>query len=191
MNGNSAASSVEGFVYTAMNSVYHAALAFIGQNVGAKKVKNIKKVTIYSLIIVCIVSMTLGGILFLSGQHVLKIYTDVPKEIEVGFIRLHYLCLPYFLCGIMDVMVGCLRGLGYSTLPMIVSIVGVCGFRIFWILGIFYNYTDFQNVEDLNMLYISYPISWIITFFAHLGCYLFASRKRIKLINQELALSFD
>lgn len=191
MNGNSAASSVEGFVYTAMNSVYHAALAFMGQNVGAKKVKNIKKVTIYSLIIVCIVSMTLGGILFLSGQHVLKIYTDVPKEIEVGFIRLHYLCLPYFLCGIMDVMVGCLRGLGYSTLPMIVSIVGVCGFRIFWILGIFYNYTDFQNVEDLNMLYISYPISWIITFFAHLGCYLFASRKRIKLINQELALSFD
>ena len=188
MNGNSAASSVEGFVYTAMNSVYHAALAFMGQNVGAKKVKNIKKVTIYSLIIVCIVSMTLGGILFLSGQHVLKIYTDVPKEIEVGFIRLHYLCLPYFLCGIMDVMVGCLRGLGYSTLPMIVSIVGVCGFRIFWILGIFYNYTDFQNVEDLNMLYISYPISWIITFFAHLGCYLFASRKRIKLINQELSL---
>ena len=191
MNGNSAAASVEGFVYTAMNSVYHASLAFMGQNVGAKKVKNIKKVTFYSLIIVCLVSISLGSILFITGKQVLKIYTDIPEEIAVGYIRLHYLCLPYFLCGIMDVMVGCLRGLGYSTLPMIVSIVGVCGFRIFWILVIFYNYTDFKNIEDLNVLYISYPISWIITFLAHFGCYIYASRKKIKQINQELALSFN
>ena len=191
MNGNSAAASVEGFVYTAMNSVYHASLAFMGQNVGAKNTKNIKKVTIYSLIIVCLVSISLGSILFISGQQVLKIYTDIPEEIAVGYIRLHYLCLPYFLCGIMDVMVGCLRGLGYSTLPMIVSIVGVCGFRIFWILIIFYNYTDFKNIEDLNLLYISYPISWIITFLAHFGCYIYASRKKIKQINQELALAFN
>ena len=191
MNGNSAAASVEGFVYTAMNSVYHASLAFMGQNVGAKKTKNIHKVMLYSLIIVTIVSITLGGILFLSGKHVLKIYTDIPDEIAVGYIRLHYLCLPYFLCGIMDVMVGCLRGLGYSTLPMIVSIVGVCGFRIFWILVIFYNYTDFKNIDDLNMLYISYPISWILTFIAHFGCYIYASKKKIKQINQELALSFN
>lgn len=191
MNGNSAAASVEGFVYTAMNSVYHASLAFMGQNIGAKKVKNIHRVMIYSLIIVCLVSITLGGILFLSGKEVLKIYTDIPDEIAVGYIRLHYLCLPYFLCGIMDVMVGCLRGLGYSTLPMIVSIVGVCGFRIFWILVIFYNYTDFKNIEDLNMLYISYPISWILTFIAHFGCYLYASKKKIKQINQELALAFN
>lgn len=191
MNGNSAAASVEGFVYTAMNSVYHASLAFMGQNVGAKKSKNIHKVMLYSLIIVTIVSVTLGGILFLSGKHVLKIYTDIPDEIAVGYIRLHYLCLPYFLCGIMDVMVGCLRGLGYSTLPMIVSIVGVCGFRIFWILVIFHNYTDFKNIDDLNMLYISYPISWILTFIAHFGCYIYASKKKIKQINQELALSFN
>ena len=191
MNGNSAAASVEGFVYTAMNSVYHASLAFMGQNVGAKNTKNIKKVTFYSLIIVCLVSISLGSILFISGQQVLKIYTDIPEEIAVGYIRLHYLCLPYFLCGIMDVMVGCLRGLGYSTLPMIVSIVGVCGFRIFWILVIFYNYTDFKNIEDLNVLYISYPISWIITFLAHFGCYIYASKKKIKQINQELALSFN
>ena len=191
MNGNSAAASVEGFVYTAMNSVYHASLAFMGQNVGAKNTKNIKKVTFYSLIIVCLVSISLGSILFISGQQVLKIYTAIPEEIAVGYIRLHYLCLPYFLCGIMDVMVGCLRGLGYSTLPMIVSIVGVCGFRIFWILIIFYNYTDFKNIEDLNLLYISYPISWIITFLAHFGCYIYASRKKIKQINQELALAFN
>ena len=189
MNGNSAASSVEGFVYTAMNSVYHAALAFTGQNVGAKKPKNIKKVTLYSLIIVTLISATLGGILFLSGKYVLRIYTTIDLEIEVGFIRLHYLCLPYFLCGIMDVMVGCLRGLGYSTVPMIVSIVGVCGFRVFWILCVFYSYTDFKNIEDLNLLYVSYPISWIITFIAHYICYIFVSRIKINKINQELALS--
>ncbi len=188
MNGNASAQSVEGFVYTAMNSVYHASLAFVGQNVGAKKTKNIHKVTIYSLIIVTLVSVILGGTLFITGKQVLKIYTDIPLEIEVGYIRLHYLCLPYFLCGIMDVMVGCLRGLGYSTLPMIVSIVGVCGFRIFWILIIFYQYTDFKNIEDLNLLYVSYPISWIVTFLAHLGCYIVASRKKIKSLNNSLFL---
>lgn len=188
MNGNSAAQSVEGFVYTAMNSVYHAALAFMGQNIGAKKTKNIKKVTLYSLIIVTLISVTLGGALFLSGKYVLRIYTDVNAEIDVAIIRLHYLCLPYFLCGIMDVMVGCLRGLGSSTLPMIVSIIGVCGFRIAWIFFVFYPQTNFDNIKDLNLLYISYPISWIITFLVHFIVYLFISRKRIKQINQELSL---
>lgn len=188
MNGNSAAQSVEGFVYTAMNSVYHAALAFMGQNIGAKKTKNIKKVTLYSLIIVTLISVTLGGALFLSGKYVLRIYTDVNAEIDVAIIRLHYLCLPYFLCGIMDVMVGCLRGLGSSTLPMIVSIIGVCGFRIAWIFFVFYPQTNFDSIKDLNLLYISYPISWIITFLVHFIVYLFISKKRIKQINQELSL---
>lgn len=188
MNGNSAAQSVEGFVYTAMNSVYHAALAFMGQNIGAKKTKNIKKVTLYSLIIVTLISVILGGALFLSGKYVLRIYTDVEAEIDVAFIRLHYLCLPYFLCGIMDVMVGCLRGLGSSTLPMIVSIIGVCGFRIAWIYLIFYPNTNFDNIKDLNLLYVSYPVSWIITFCVHFIVYLFISRKKIKEINLELSL---
>lgn len=188
MNGNSAAQSVEGFVYTAMNSVYHAALAFMGQNIGAKKTKNIKKVTLYSLIIVTLISVILGSALFLSGKYVLRIYTDIEAEIDVAFIRLHYLCLPYFLCGIMDVMVGCLRGLGSSTLPMIVSIIGVCGFRIAWIYLIFYPNTNFDNINDLNLLYVSYPVSWIITFCVHFIVYLFISRKKIKEINLELSL---
>lgn len=189
MNGNAAAQNVEGFVYVGLNSIYHAALAFMGQNVGAKKVKNIKKVTIYSLIIVTLLSIILGGTLFLLGKHILKIYANTPTEIDVGFIRLHYLCLPYFLCGIMDVMVGCLRGLGYSTVPMFVSILGVCGFRIFWILAIFYPNTQFTDFNDLHLLYVSYPISWIITFIAHFICYIFVSRKKIKQINLELSLS--
>ena len=186
MNGNTAAQSVEGFVYTSMNSVYHAALAFTGQNYGARKTKNIKKVTLYSLIIVTGIALILGGTLFLFGRSVLSIYTKVPEEIDIGYIRLHYLCLPYFLCGIMDVMVGVLRGLGFSTLPMIVTIVGVCGFRIAWIYTIFYSLADFANPTTLNFLYISYPISWIITFLVHLLCYFTAGRKEIKKLELQI-----
>ena len=180
MNGNTAAQSVEGFVYTSMNSVYHASLAFTGQNYGAKNVKNIKKVTLYSLIIVTLFALLIGQPLFWFGKEVLQIYTKVPKEIEVGYIRLHYLTLPYFLCGIMDVMVGVLRGIGYSTMPMIVSILGVCGLRVAWIFLVFYQYTDFISVTDLNLLYVSYPISWTITFLIHLVTYFIVSRKVFK-----------
>lgn len=184
-DGNAAASSIEGFVYTAMNSIYHASLAFIGQNYGAKNEKNIKKVTIYSLIIVTMIAVIFGGTLFLAGPYVLKIYINTSSigadvALKVGYIRLHYLCLPYFLCGIMDVMVGVLRGLGSSTIPMIVSIVGVCGFRIMWIYLVFRQYTDFLNYEDLNLLYISYPISWLATFLIHLLTYFIYSRKVFK-----------
>ena len=180
MNGNTAAQSVEGFVYTSMNSVYHAALAFTGQNYGAKNTKNIKKVTWYSLIIVTGIAFILGGSLFLVGRSVLSIYTKVPAEIDIGYIRLHYLCLPYFLCGIMDVMVGVLRGLGFSKMPMFVTIIGVCGFRIAWIYSVFYSLANFQDPTTLNYLYISYPISWIITFIAHMICYYTVGRKEIK-----------
>mgnify|MGYP003289848831 CR=1 FL=1 len=188
-NGNSAATSVEGFVYAAMNSVYHAALAFTSQNVGAKKSKNIKKVMVYSLIYVTIVAASLGAILFIFGKQALSIYTTNPDEINVGYIRLHYLCLPYFLCGIMDVMVGIIRGLGYGLTPMIVSIVGVCGFRIFWILFIFQNNTSFTDYNDLNLLYISYPISWIITFTIHLITYFILSRKKYHELSNKLVLN--
>lgn len=180
MNGNTAAQSIEGFVYTSMNSVYHASLAFTGQNYGARNVKNIKKVTLYSLIIVTMFALIIGQPLFWFGRSVISLYTKVPVEIEVAYIRLHYLTLPYFLCGIMDVMVGILRGIGYSVMPMIVSIVGVCGFRVAWILGFFYQYSSFQDVADLNMLYVSYPISWTITFLVHFVTYLVVSKKVFK-----------
>lgn len=185
MNGNSAAISIEGFVYTSMNSVYHAALAFASQNYGAKNTKNIKKVTIYSLIFVTMVALTFGLTLFLLGRTVIRIYTQDPESIEVAYIRLHYLCLPYFLCGIMDVMVGILRGIGYSILPMLVSIIGVCGFRIAWIYAVFYNITDFVKLTDLNYLYMSYPISWTITFLIQLISYFITSRKVYPRLEKE------
>lgn len=171
INGNSAAHSLEGFVYTTMNSVYHAALAFTGQNVGVKKYENIKKIRNYSLLIVFLFGIIMGGGFYLLGEPLTKIYTKDQAEINVALLRLNYLCLPYFLCGIMDVMVGLLRGIGYSIVPMIVSIIGVCGFRIGWIYLIFYKITNFTNYQDLKYLYISYPISWLITFLVHFACF--------------------
>lgn len=177
MNGNSSAQSLEGFVYTSMNSVYHASLSFTGQNVSVKKYGNIKKIVLSGLAIVSIIGILMGGTMFIFGKEALSIYTKVPGEIEVGYIRLHYLVLPYFLCGIMDVMCGVIRGLGYAILPMMVSLVGACGLRVLWIIFIFRPYTSFVNINDLNLLYISYPISWMITFIAHFICYLICFRR--------------
>lgn len=177
MNGNSASSSIEGFVYVIMNSVHHAGLSFSGQNLGAGKFENIKKVARNSLIIVTILGIIFGGGFYLLGEQLLSIYTNVPKEIEVGFIRLAYLCLPYFLYGIVDVLVGDLRGLGSSTTPMIVSIIGICGLRIAWIYLVFNPNTDFVNIQDLKLLYISYPVSWIVTLSILITCYIILYKK--------------
>lgn len=186
INGNSAAQSVGGFVYTAMNSVYHASLAFTSQNVGAKKYKNIIKIAVYSLLFVTLVGLTFGGVATIFGNHILKIYTDNPEEIKVAMIRVVYMCLPYFICGIMDVTVGLLRGLGKSLTPMIISIVGVVGFRIMWIYVVFYKVTSFVDYNDLKYLYISYPISWITTFVVHFTMFIIAYNKRIKKHNFEI-----
>ena len=191
INGNSAAQSIEGFVYTAMNSVYHAALAFTGQNVGAKKYENIKKIRNLCLLVVTMFGVIMGGTFYLLGNPLTEIYTKVPSEVKVSLLRLNYLCLPYFLCGIMDVMVGLLRGIGYSIAPMIVSIIGVCGFRIAWIYLVFYRLTEFNNYVDLQYLYISYPISWIITFAVHFTCFQVLYHKLLKKhssINNEIIM---
>lgn len=177
INGNSAAQSIEGFVYVGLNAVSSAALSFMGQNMGVKKYENIKKVAFYCLLNVVLISVFLGVLFFTFGRFLATFYTKVPTEIDVAYIRLHYLCLPYFLCGIMDVMVGLLRGMGHSVKPMIVSIVGVCGFRILWIYTVFYKLVDFNNINSLHYLYVSYPISWIITFSVHFGIFLYVYKK--------------
>lgn len=191
INGNATAQSIEGFVYMAINSVYSAALAFVGQNMGAKKYENIKKITIDCLLFVVLVGVVMGGSFFLAGRQLAYIYINTDKVVNVEEIisvvriRLCYLCLPYALCGIMDVMVGVLRGMGKSFVPMIVSIVGVCGFRILWIYLVFYNFTDFKEATDLHLLYVSYPISWIVTFSIHLVTYFIIKRNLFKKVEQE------
>lgn len=108
---------------------------------------------------------------YLAGKPLLSIYSSDPKVIEYGILRLSIICTTYCLCGIMDVMVGTLRGIGYSFMPMLVSLLGACGLRILWI------FTFFQWNRSLTSLYISYPITWIITGVVHMICYAVIRRK--------------
>lgn len=180
INGNSAAQSIGGFVYTAMNSVYHAALAFTGQNVGAKKLYNIKKIAIYSLIFVTMIGLTTGGFATIFSKELIGIYTKDPTEIEIGVIRVWIYCIPYFLYGMIDVMVGLLRGLGKSLTPMIVSLIGIVGFRILWVYLVFYQIANFENMYHVIYLYISYPISWIVTLSIHTTMFLIVYKKLMR-----------
>lgn len=174
MAGNAAASNIEGFTYTAMNSVYQAAITFTSQNVGAKKPKRISRVAVVTLLTVTAVGLILGGASYLFGETLLKIYSTDAAIIPYGMIRMRMICLPYFLCGVMEVMVGLLRGMNCSTLPMIVSIFGSCVFRVFWV------YTAFRASPTQETLYIAYTISWTICSLIHFICYLFVKRKITK-----------
>ena len=163
MAGNSASSNIEGFTYVSMNSFHHAALAFTGQNVGAGKYKRVKRIFLICSLLACAAGIGVGTIARLFGEQILGIYAPGNTEvIGYGMIRLAVIASTQFKAGLMDVMVGMLRGMGTSLTPMIVSIVGVCGIRITWI------YTVFSQNRDLKTLYLSYPVSWIITALIHL-----------------------
>ncbi len=162
MAGNGAASSLEGFTYTAMNSVYQASLTFVGQNVGAKKYDRINKVQGVCLVLVTIIGLVFGVTTYCLGEPLLSIYLpNDPEAIPYGIIRMSYIALPYFLCGMMEVMVGGQRGMGMSFIPMINALLGSCVLRIVWIS------TVFAADPTLFTLYISYPISWAVTTLAH------------------------
>lgn len=171
MAGNTAASNLEGFVYTSMNAVYQTALSFTSQNIGAGKYARIGQILRRCVAIVTVVGLTLGGMMVLFSHPLLGIYSTDAEVIAYGTRRLLIICLPYFLCGIMDTMVGMLRGMNYSVLPMIVSLAGACGLRILWI------FTVFRISHSLFTLYISYPITWTITASVHFFCYLWVRKK--------------
>lgn len=171
MAGNTAASNIEGFVYTAMNAIYQSALSFTSQNMGAKKYHRIDKILLQCLGIVCVVGLTLGIGAYVFGRPLLHLYTTSEEVIQYGLLRMSMICSFYFLCGLMDVMVGSLRGLGYSIMPMLVSLTGACLFRVVWI------FTIFQMEQTLVSLYISYPISWLLTAGTHMICYLVVRKK--------------
>lgn len=171
MAGNSAAGNLEGFAYTAMNTLHQTAVSFVGQNYGAKKYKRIGIIALQCLAIVTIVGLVFGNVIYFAGNILLKLYAKESIVIEYGMKRLLYICCPYFLCGVMDTLVGCLRGMGRSVMPMLVSLAGACLFRVVWI------YTVFAQYRSLETLYISYPISWIITAMIHFICFLFIYRK--------------
>lgn len=171
MAGNTAASNIEGFVYVSMNSLHQTCISFTSQNFGAGKFKRIKKVLINCLVIVAITGLVLGNSAYFFGKYLLSAYNNEAEVISYGLIRLSIISTMYFLCGLMDVMVGAMRGIGYSILPMIVSLVGACGLRIVWI------YTVFVKFRTLDILFISYPVTWTITFLSHLVCYYIVTRR--------------
>ena len=173
VSGSSAAANLEGFVYVSMNAFHQATLSFMSQNYGAGKYDRLKKITFAGLFCVTITGLTLGNMEYFLGKVLLGIYTSSESVIEAGLIRLSIICTTYCLCGVMDVMVGALRGLGYSFVPMIVSLCGVCGIRLVWLFTVF----EMPEYHKIEMVYISYPISWTATFAIHFVSYLVIKRK--------------
>jgi len=173
--GNSAAGNIEGFVYVIMNSFQQAAVNYTGQNMGAHKYNRIKKVFITCIGYVALFGIISGVSVWFFGEKLLSIYiTDSAEAIASGLIRFNFVALPYFLCGLMDVTTGSLRGLGSSFTPMVTSILGVCGIRMVWI------YTVFQipAYHTPECLYASYPISWTFTVLLQTTMFLFLYKKK-------------
>ena len=179
MAGNGAAASVEGFVYNAMNAFYQTCMTFTSQNLGAGKVKRIKKILATCQLCVIVTGLVAGLGAYAAGDFLLGLYSDDPAVIAAGFDRMYYVGRIYFICGIMDVFVGVLRGMGASVGPMIVALLGACAFRLVWIA------TYFQTHHTINNLYISYPLSWALTGFVHFLTFLFVYRRACKRIDTE------
>lgn len=182
MSGNAAAQNIEGFVYTSMNSISQTALNFTGQNHGAGKFDRIKKIMLICLGLVAGTGIVLGAAAWIGAKPLLSIYiTDSQEAIRYGVIRMTCICLPYFLCGIMDVATGLLRGIGYSVMPMIVTVAGVCVFRIVWIYTVF----RIPQFHTLESLYLSYAISWIMTFTIEIVCFNILLKKMSRGVQTE------
>ncbi len=179
--GSAASSNIEAFVYIAMNSVYHVALTFIGQNVGARKYKNIRRLTVYSTLIVVALGLTTGAIGVLFRYPLMRLYVSSDAALDAAMTRFMIIVPTYFLCGCMEVFCGGLRALDRSVTAMIVSLCGACGLRIVWIL------TIFQFWHTPESIYLSYPVSWILTAGFHLLFMILAARKLIKKSKQEKA----
>ena len=168
VSGNSAAQNIEGFIYVGMNAFYQAAISFTSQNMGAGKKERVRKIAISAQILVILTGLILGLTALFSGRWLLRIYTNNPEVIEAGMKRMIVITTTYFLCGMMDVMVGIMRGLGYSIIPMIVSLVGACGLRLIWIATVF----QIPQYHNVTTVYVAYPISWAITFTIHVITYI-------------------
>ena len=181
MAGSSAAGNLEGFVYVGMNAFHQAAVSFSSQNLGAGEYKRIWRIAVVCQVCVTVVGLLMGVGVWFFGSELLRIYTTSQEVVNAGLVRLSYVCLPYALCGMMDVMTGSLRGIGYSVTPMLVSILGICVFRVAWIATV----CKLPACSDIDFVYLSYPISWIITLIAHTICFVWAMRRvKVKLNAQ-------
>ena len=160
VSGNAAVANLEGFMYVIENSFHQTAVNFVGQNCGALQFRRVKKVTGLCMVYAAVAGILFGGLMCLFGPQLLSLYiTDSPEAIAIGISRMFVDVAPYFLFGLQDVVTGALRGIGASFVSMILTVLGICGIRVLWI------YTVFQipRFHSQTMLYISYPLSWIVT----------------------------
>lgn len=177
MSGNAAAGNIEGFVYVIMNAFHQTAVNFIGQNAGAKQYKRILKIMWTCIGCVTAAGLASGFAAYSFGPQLLSIYiTDSAEAISYGLVRMSMICLPYFLCGLMDVSTGALRGMGASMTPMVISVLGVCGIRIAWISTVF----QIPQFHTPQCLYASYTISWLATFLCQLAAFLLVYRRHTR-----------
>ena len=170
MAGNSAAANVEGFVYMSMNAFYQSAISFVSQNMGARNFRRINRILFTAQICVAFTGLVLGNLVVVFGKPLLGIYSSGDAVIAAGMERFRIIARTYALCGIMDVMVGALRGIGYSVMPMIVSLIGVCVLRLVWLGTVF----QIPEYHTARVIYDSYPITWIIAIAVHTVCYIWA-----------------
>ena len=171
MAGYTAANNILGFLYQSINSVTQACMSFTSQNYGVGKYKRMDRVLADCMILTVAVSLTIGCSAYFFGNYILRIYTSDAEVIKCGLEILSITTVPYFLCGIMDLFPGALRGMGYSAVPMILSVIGTVGMRVLWI------YAVFPSNRSLYVLFISYPASWGITIVMQVICYIFVRKK--------------
>lgn len=185
MAGYTAANNIFGFLYMSVNAVTQSCMSFTSQNYGVKKLKRMDRVLLDCMILSVGVTLTLGCGAYFFGPELLKIYTsdaDVIRcGVEVLAFTTAFTTVPYFCCGIMDLLPGALRGMGYSGVPMILSIIGTVGTRIVWIFGLF------PAHRSLSFLFISYPVSWILTILMQAVCFCFVRKHVHQSVNRDLA----
>ena len=171
MAGYTASNNIFGFLYVSVNSFTQACMSFTSQNYGVKKLKRMDRVLIDCMILSVVVTLILGSSVYVFGPELLHIYSDQTDVIQYGMEIFSYTTVTYFLCGLMDLFPGALRGMGYSTVPMILSIIGTVGVRIIWIYGLF------PSHRSLTFLFLSYPVSWIATIIMQVICFWFVRKK--------------
>ena len=177
MSGHAAAGNIEGFIYVCLNAFHQTAVNFIGQNIGARQYDRVKKIVWITLACVTVVGLAVGSTALVFGEQLLSIYiTDSQEAIGYGLLRMSYMCVPYFLLGMMDVSTGALRGMGASITPMIISVLGICGIRIGWIYTIF----QIEAFHTPQSLYLSYSVSWVVTFVAQLIAFCILYRRQVR-----------
>lgn len=174
MAGYTAANNVLGFLYVSVNAVTQACMSFTSQNYSVGKQKRMDRVLLDCMILSASVSAVLGVGAYVFGHQVLGIYTSDAEVIKCGMEILSITTVPYFLCGIMDLIPGALRGMGHSAVPMVLSVIGTVGTRIVWIYGFF------PHHRSLHFLFISYPGSWIATIIMQAVCFYFVRKKCIQ-----------